>query len=438
MSVKNNYHPMSKTALIITTYNRPELLAKCLDSLRQCDLSKVDHLIFVDDCSSDTRVADLIGDFRHPFVSIAISDKNVGIKQSLLSGYDIAFHSCDYAINLDPDAIVKPNFINELLHLKEQQPEFIISGFNCNHPANPVISSHDGYVLRKHCNGINMLIDKDQYEAIIKPALLSKGNWDFNSTHKLPFVISKPSLVQHIGANDSTMGHNKGDVACDFKLLSLPSVCLFGIDAHDPQGLIRAADICRRDVEFGAEKIITEHEYFRGREGYSKFMIRDLWQHVKDNNCSHVLTIHGDGFIQNPLAWDNDWLKIDYLGATWVYKDGMNVGNGGFSLRSKKLIEICSRLDISDFHPEDCKIARKYRPFLEKEFGIAYGTEEQANRFSIEAYGCNFMQDSSGVRATQYTGQFGSHGYGIMGLPHLPAPRNTPLNKFSRPARRVR
>jgi hypothetical protein len=409
--------------------------------LLNADLSPLEIIIVRDDASKDSEVLSQINRLAmHSPVKVVgmLSKDNKGIKHSLLECYGYALHHCDLAINLDPDAIVKPNFINELLRLKQQQPEFIISGFNCNHPQNPVISSHDGYVLRKHCNGINMLIDKGQYEAVIKPALQSNGNWDFNSTHKLPFVIAKPSVVQHIGANQSTMGHSGGDVACDFKLLSLPNVCLFGIDAHDPVGLSRAAEICERDVEFGAKVIITEHDIFRGREGYSKFMIQDLWYHVKDNDCTHVLTIHGDGFIQNPLSWDNGWLGVDYLGATWVYKDGMNVGNGGFSLRSKKLIEICSRLDISDFHPEDCKIARKYRPFLEKEFGIVYGTEEQANRFSIEAYGCNFMQDSSGARATQYTGQFGSHGYGIIGLPHLPVAKAAPLQSRQQLRRKVR
>lgn len=432
---------MSKTALIITTFNRSDLLKQCLDSLRECDLSKVTHLLIYDDSSTDKGVHNIASDFLSNISGIETcrisSDKNRGIKNSLRNAYEYCFGygEVEYCINLDPDAIVKPNFINELLKLKEEFPEHIISGFNCEHPQNPVISSHGHYVKRKHCNGINMLIDRSQYEAIIKPALLSNGNWDYSSTHKLPFIISRPSLVQHLGVNKSTMGHTGGDVACDFKLLSLPQVALFGIDAHDPEGLLRAARICTNDVEFGAEIIITQHDYFRGREQYSRFMIRELWNHVKDNDCTHVLTIHGDGFIQNPKAWDNEWLNVDYLGATWVYKDGMNNGNGGFSLRSKKLIEICSRLDIQDFHPEDCKLSRKYRPFLEKEFGLVWGTEEQANRFSIEAYGCGFMQDSDGRRAVQYSGSFGHHGYGILGLPHAPAPKKG-SNHVQRPVRR--
>lgn len=425
---------MSKTALLITAYHRPELLQRCLNSLLAADLSQLSTIYIHDDNSTDKHVLPIIAEFIGRVSTPCVffhQPVNVGIKGALSTCYKAAFIAHDVAINLDADAIVKPDFVNVLLKLKQDHPNSIVSGFNCDHPKNPVLSGHNGYVLRQHCNGINMVLSKADYEAVVKPALQSQGNWDFNSTHKLPFVISKPSVVQHIGANQSTMGHAKGDVACDFKLLSLPEVCLFGIDAHDPAGLLRAAEICTGDIDFGAEVIITQHDYFRGREGYSKWMIASLWDAVKDNDCTHVLTIHGDGFIQNPMAWDNEWLKLDMLGATWVYKDGLNVGQGGFSLRSKKFIEICSRLDITDFHPEDCKLSRKYRPFLEKEFGLVWGTEEQANRFSIEAYGCGFMRDSDGLAANRYCGSFGFHGYGVTGLPIQPAP------KKGAPAQRV-
>ena len=47
---------MHKTALIITTYNRPDLLKQCLDSLRECDLSKLHAIYIHDDNSKDPKV----------------------------------------------------------------------------------------------------------------------------------------------------------------------------------------------------------------------------------------------------------------------------------------------------------------------------------------------------------------------------------------------
>jgi glycosyltransferase involved in cell wall biosynthesis len=420
---------MPKTALIITTYNRPELLKQCLDSLRNADLSKVNEVIIVDDHSTDHNVAMLIGDFIHHNGGVYFRHThNTGIKEALMTAYQFAFRNCDLAINLDPDTIVKSNFVTTLLQLKQQHPDSIISGFNCNHPQNPVISSHDGYVLRKHCNGINMLIDKQQYETVIKPALQSNGNWDYNSTHTKPFVISKPSVVQHIGINQSTMGHAGGDVACDFKLLSLPNVCLFGIDAHDPEGIKRAAQICRNDIDFGAERIITER-LFSGREAYSKWMIQDLYHHLPEGDYTHVLTVHPDGYVQNPSAWRDEWLEWDYIGASWWYKDSMNVGNGGFSLRSKRFIELCSKLELQTYHPEDDVLCRQLRPWFEKEYGIKFAPDDVANRFSIEAYAVPPPHN-------KYSGQFGYHGYHCTGLPIPPPVRKS--THVSRPASRRR
>lgn len=158
--------------------------------------------------------------------------------------------------------------------------------------------------------------------------------------------------------------------------------------------------------------IITEHNYFRGREGYSEFCIKNMAEHV---DTDHVLIIHPDGYILNPSAWSNDFLQYDYIGATWWYKDNKNVGNGGFSLRSKKLLDILANLDLDRYHPEDDIICRGIRPYLDEQ-GIKFAPEEVANRFSIEAYG---------VQDNRYNGAFGFHGKHVdftgSGLPHIPS-----------------
>lgn len=204
------------------------------------------------------------------------------------------------------------------------------------------------------------------------------------------------------------------------KKLQLPDVTLLAIDRHDVEGIKRSVDIATREIDFGEVVLITEHDYFRGREGYSLWCLTDMYKFV---NTSHVLIIHSDGILQNPKAWDNSWLKLDLIGATWSYKDNLNVGNGGFSLRSKKLLDILGKIDYTGLNTkfEDCLISRYLRPWLEKEYGIKFATEEQANRFAIEAYGSHVFIDSYGHRGNTYTSQFGSHGYGILGLPHEPA-----------------
>lgn len=210
--------------------------------------------------------------------------------------------------------------------------------------------------------------------------------------------------------------------------LQLPTVTLFGIDQHDPAGIMKAAEISQRGVEFGAVKIITQHDYFRGREGYSKFCISNMAEHIQ---TGYVLIIHADGYVLNPAAWDNEFLKYDYIGATWWFKDNMNVGNGGFSLRSKKLLDILAKLELDRYHPEDEVICRGIRKYLEAEHGIKFAPEEVANRFSIEAYG---------VIDKQYNGAFGFHGSHVdftgAKLPHIPNFKKPPIVNHKRPAKR--
>jgi len=416
--------------LLIPIYNRPEYLKRCLDSLRNVDFPKDTLVVFIDDHSEENPLH-LIQSFDLPIKwAFYRLSQNVGIRGVLSEGYKILFRDCQYVINLDSDAIVKPNFIIRLLELKAQFPDNIISGFNSRNEdkgklRNPIISEHDGYALKQYANGINMLIDRKQYE-VLKPVLEKDGNWDFAISNVIntPKVIAVPSLVQHIGVN-STMGHSNPDVACDFKLLSLPNVTLFGIDAHDPKGILRAAEICTNDVEFGEVKIITER-LFQGREGYSRFCIESMAEYV---TTSHVLIIHSDGYIQDATKWDDKWLEFDYVGASWWFKDGMNCGNGGFSLRSKKLLDILATLDIDTFHPEDEVICRKLRPWLESEYGIKFAPTDVCDRFSIEAYN---VPPPDNV----YSGQFGFHGYHVTGLPKpMPPKANTnqrPQSKYAR------
>lgn len=406
-------------SLILTTYNRPAYLSECLTSLQAVQFPQDSLLIIVDDASQDLETLRLINEFELPNATIVKHFKkfNKGIKDSLQIGFSLAWHyGSDIAINLDGDAIVKPNFITELLRLHNNNKAHIISGFNCDNPKNPVISSGSTHVIRKHCNGINMLVTKELYDKYIR--LNTSGNWDFDSTPDNGVIIAKPSLVQHIGVN-SSMGHVGGDVACDYYDLELPTVTLFGIDAHDPEGLKRAAEISQKHIKFGAVEIITDHDYFRGREGYSEFIIKRLNEFVETD---HVLIIHSDGYVQNYKAWDNEWLKTDYIGSCWDWYSEYQVGNGGFCLRSKKLIEITSRLEPDNYHPCDDYICRQIRPWLEKEHGVKFATVEQAKKFGIEGYGLK-------PELCVYNGEFGFHGFYAKGLPIPPQRKqiNSPI-----------
>lgn len=121
---------------------------------------------------------------------------------------------------------------------------------------------------------------------------------------------------------------------------------------------------------------------------YSNFVIHKLHEHIATD---HILIIQYDGFVLNPSAWDAKFLQYDYIGAPMRVKDGSVVGNGGFSLRSRKLLQAMRNdPEIRRYDAflgpalEDIAICRVYRTALELRHGINFAPVEVADRFSAE------------------------------------------------------
>ena len=122
-------------------------------------------------------------------------------------------------------------------------------------------------------------------------------------------------------------------------------------------------------------------EPLSSRAAYSAFMLHSLHEYVK---TSHALCIQWDGFVINNAGWDPQFLEYDYIGPVWPhFSDGNNVGNGGFSLRSRKLLAATKHLPFDGHTAEDVLIARTYRRKLELE-GIRFAPEELARKFAYE------------------------------------------------------
>ena len=120
---------------------------------------------------------------------------------------------------------------------------------------------------------------------------------------------------------------------------------------------------------------------------YSTVMVKHLWLHVE---TEYALTIQWDGMAVNRNLWDDAFLNYDYIGAIWPWPiQGINMGNGGFSLRSRKLLDALRDTDIKlgtelSGQNEDIAIAVEYRKLLMEKYGINYAPQEVARRFSTE------------------------------------------------------
>ena len=106
-------------------------------------------------------------------------------------------------------------------------------------------------------------------------------------------------------------------------------------------------------------------------------------------DTGHALYIQYDGMPWDAENWDDDFLNYDYIGAVWPWEpEGQNVGNGGFSLRSKKFLDACRDSAItmteSRQQAEDASLCIDHRPYLEQFHNIKFAPTAVAHRFSHE------------------------------------------------------
>ena len=176
--------------------------------------------------------------------------------------------------------------------------------------------------------------------------------------------------------------------------LNLNQVTLCCVDTlnHD----LALAAICRsmRECEFGRVLFFTDRALelegidvvriapITSRDAYSRYVIKELGRHI---DTEFALMMQWDGFVLNPRAWDDAFLDCDYVGARWSWHtDGHTVGNGGFCLRSKRLLNALADPHIAEFPIEDEAICRTYRTYLETTHRIRFASDAVADRFAFE------------------------------------------------------
>lgn len=144
------------------------------------------------------------------------------------------------------------------------------------------------------------------------------------------------------------------------------------------------ADLTEAGI-FPSDRIrMVRIEKLSSAEAYSRFVISRLADYV---HTSHCLIVQWDSHVIDPARWRSDFLDYDYIGASWPqFQDGHDVGNGGFSLRSRRLMDACRLPDFNPHHPEDVAICRTNRSLLDR-LGLRFAPVELADAFSAERAG---------------------------------------------------
>ena len=152
------------------------------------------------------------------------------------------------------------------------------------------------------------------------------------------------------------------------KKINLPDVTLLSATSNEVEAAQLSMRISLHNINFGATKLLCssnpEKKYpdieyisippLNSVDSYNQMIFQDLHKYFK---TSHCLIVQADSFVVNSDLWDNEFLKFDYIGGPWPDKIEINpnltldlkknpVGNGGFSLRSRKLVETTAKIDF--------------------------------------------------------------------------------------------
>jgi hypothetical protein len=126
---------------------------------------------------------------------------------------------------------------------------------------------------------------------------------------------------------------------------------------------------------------VTQVDKLRSIEEYNALITLQLAELL---TCDFVLIIQYDGFVIASDRWSADFFNFDYISAVSPEEEMYCVGAGGFSLRSRKLVQAVAELadERQNGEAEDLFICKRIRWQLEQHYGIIFAPSEVAQRFS--------------------------------------------------------
>ena len=175
----------------------------------------------------------------------------------------------------------------------------------------------------------------------------------------------------------------------------MKSITIVTIDSLHYQTTAWAIDWTRKFLPdspvltLGARPYYPDSTFVRtgpfNHQGHSELCLHAVAPHI---TTDYALFIQWDGMPTQADQWDDKFLTYDYIGAPWPgYHKDQNVGNGGLSLRSKRLMDaVAAKYNEYSYNkhgPEDQWICKYLRPELEQQ-GMKFPTGKVAERFSVE------------------------------------------------------
>lgn len=178
-----------------------------------------------------------------------------------------------------------------------------------------------------------------------------------------------------------------------------PEKCLKIIDTYVKHGITNIKLLTSKNIK---SPYVVKINPITSKTEYSEFVLKKLVNYVHTEFC---LISQWDGFIVNFDKWNPEFLNYDYIGAPWFWKTTKTLGgNGGFSFRSKRMMEFIKNISYDPKYAEDEFICEVHGQYL-VDHGFRFPPEELAKTFSIEG--------------GNYDGSYGFHNFTTSNVPNL-------------------
>ncbi len=197
----------------------------------------------------------------------------------------------------------------------------------------------------------------------------------------------------------------------------LPNVTLISYDnTDDPSRTLRALDFSAREIKFADVVLVCRNKPDSSNgttiqrihaQSYRAAMIWEVAGLINYVQTDFALCIHHDGYVINPQAWRDDWLKYDFIGAPWPASwhpchpgkeefPRYRVGNTGCCLKSRAFMQATNEMrdlfiraskrpdQYGQQYAGDTFCCQHQRPALEQR-GITFAPVEVAAGFSWES-----------------------------------------------------
>jgi len=196
-------------------------------------------------------------------------------------------------------------------------------------------------------------------------------------------------------------------------------ITLIAVNCDCPDDAVAALRYSSKDINFGRIVLLSSTD--RVYEGVEKIAIPHLSSVLMYNNFmlnlieyvddDYILVIQSDGYVVNSDMWTDEFLEYDYIGAPWpddeewiqdqspdkrdIIRKAISknrIGNGGFSLRSRKFLEYSNQFITCGYLGEDIFLtAINYEKCMESQ--IKFPPLDLAYRFSYENRCSEFGDD---------------------------------------------